>query len=178
MSGEGNSKTQLASSVQGEWRYEALNNDASQGVIDLILPIQQKEFGVNVNLSDQPDLLDLEGCYWQTGGGFWGAIRQQEIIGTIGLIRFGAHGGAIRKMFVSKDWRGGAFGIASQLLDILIDNCKRTGITDLYLGTVEVLKGAHRFYEKNGFSRIAVEDLPADFPRMAVDTVFYHLHIL
>jgi hypothetical protein len=34
---------------------------------------------------------------------------------------------------------------------------------------------AHRFYERNGFLRLAPADLPAAFPRMPVDTQFYAL---
>jgi len=30
-----------------------------------------------------------------------------------------------------------------------------------------------RFYEKNGFAQVPVEDLPTEFPRMAVDSIFY-----
>ncbi|XHR98338.1 hypothetical protein ACFJIV_24075 [Mucilaginibacter sp. UC70_90] len=50
-------------------------------------------------------------------------------------------------------------------------------MTDIYLGTVEMLKAAHRFYEKNGFTRLAKQDLPESFPLMAADTIFYQLHL-
>ena len=36
---------------------------------------------------------------------------------------------------------------------------------------------AQRFYEKNGFRRVAVEELPPGFPRMPVDQVFYRLDL-
>jgi RimJ/RimL family protein N-acetyltransferase len=45
------------------------------------------------------------------------------------------------------------------------------------LGTTERFHAAHRFYERNGFKRIAVIDLPATFPRMAVDTRFYRRYL-
>jgi ubiquinone/menaquinone biosynthesis C-methylase UbiE len=41
-------------------------------------------------------------------------------------------------------------------------------------GFLARIVAAHRFYEKNGFSRIAMELLPAAFPRMPLDTRFYH----
>ena len=85
--------------------------------------------------------------------------------------------GAIRKMFVKKEFRGKELGVAQQLLNTLIEHCRELGITDLYLGTVDMLKAAHRFYEKNGFNRINAEDLPSYFPRMMADNVFYHLHL-
>jgi GNAT superfamily N-acetyltransferase len=163
--------------MQAELRYQRIGNEWSPQVIDLILPIQQIEFNVPITLKEQPDLLDIDKNYGQSGGGFWGAIQEEQIVGTIALIPFGNDGGAIRKMFVRKEFRGKEFGVAKQLLDVLITYCRTAGIKDLYLGTVEILKAALRFYEKNGFTRISMQDLPIAFPRMEVDTVFYHLHI-
>lgn len=152
-------------------------NDACQQVIDLILPIQQIEFNVPVTAEDQPDLRDLERNYHQGGGGFWGAFLDGELVGTIALINTGHHAGAIRKMFVKKEFRGKELGLAQALLETLLAYSRQAGITDLYLGTVEQLKAALRFYERNGFVQIPAADLPAYFPRMAVDTLFYHLEI-
>jgi GNAT superfamily N-acetyltransferase len=154
-----------------------LTNDYCQRIIDLILPIQQIEFNVPITLEGQRDLLDIETNYIRPGGGFWGAIHEGELIGTIALMDTGHSAGAIRKMFVKKEFRGKELAIAQQLLAILIEYCNKKGITDLYLGTVDVLKAAHRFYERNSFQRIKVEDLPSYFPRMMADNVFYHLHL-
>jgi GNAT superfamily N-acetyltransferase len=158
--------------------YGPIGNSLSPQVIDLILPIQQLEFNVPTNLAAQPDLLDIERYYRQSGGGFWGAMdAQQQVVGTIALIRFQKDAGAIRKMFVKKEFRGKEFGVASRLLGMLIGHSRENGIKDLYLGTVDVMKAALRFYEKNGFTRIDKQDLPASFPLMKVDTLFYHLHL-
>ncbi|MCF0058385.1 GNAT family N-acetyltransferase [Dyadobacter sp. CY356] len=152
------------------------NSHAAQ-VIDLILPIQQIEFGVPITLKDQPDLLDIETSYHATGGNFWGVIYDEKVIGTIALIGIGNGQGVIRKMFVNKDFRGKEFGLAKQLLDNLIEYCKSENITDLYLGTVDLLKAAMRFYERNHFMKIEKKNLPAAFPIMSADNVFYHLEI-
>jgi GNAT superfamily N-acetyltransferase len=154
-----------------------LTNEYCQQIIDLILPIQQIEFNVPITLDGQRDLLDIETHYIRPGGGFWGAIHEGELIGTIALMDTGHSAGALRKMFVKKEFRGKELGVAQQLLTILIGYCNKQGITDLYLGTVEMLKAAHRFYERNSFRRIKVEDLPPYFPRMVADNVFYHLHL-
>jgi GNAT superfamily N-acetyltransferase len=154
-----------------------LSNTWCQPIVDLILPIQQIEFNVPITLEGQRDLLDIETNYIRPGGGFWGAIHEGELVGTIALMDTGHAAGAIRKMFVKKEFRGKETGIAQQLLNILIACSKEKGITDLYLGTVDMLKAAHRFYERNGFQRLKAEDLPAYFPRMMADNVFYHLHL-
>ncbi|MBB6129610.1 GNAT family N-acetyltransferase [Mucilaginibacter lappiensis] len=154
-----------------------LNNDYCEQIIDIVLPIQQIEFNVPITIQDQPDLLDIEKNYHQTGGGFWGAKHNELLVGTIGLIAFEEHAGAIRKMFVRKDYRGKEWGTAQLLLDTLLDYCRQNQITDIYLGTVEVLKAAHRFYERNGFSRLSKAELPKSFPVMSADTIFYQLHL-
>jgi len=152
-----------------------LKNSDSQDIIDIILPIQQLEFGVPITLADQPDLHDIEDYYIKKGGGFWGATIGGELCGTIALLRFNEKEGAIRKMFVKKEYRGKEFGIASLLLGQLINYSKENGIENLYLGTVDILKAAIRFYEKKGFVQIEKSQLPSDFPLMAPDNVFCHL---
>ncbi|MBT1686308.1 GNAT family N-acetyltransferase [Dawidia soli] len=156
---------------------DPLGNDRSREVIDIILPIQQLEFNVPVTLEAQPDLLQLEEVYHGSGGGFWGAQYNGQLVGTIGLIAFAGPAGAIRKMFVRKEFRGRELGIAQQLLDTLVTCSRQRGLQALYLGTVSQLHAAIRFYERNGFRRIEKQDLPPAFPVMAVDTVFYYLDL-
>jgi len=50
-------------------------------------------------------------------------------------------------------------------------------IYDLYLGTVDLLKAAHRFYERNGFQRISKDDLPSYFPTMMGENIYYQLSL-
>lgn len=159
------------------FKIQSLTNDHSQHAVGLILPIQQLEFGVPITIYDQPDLLDIDAYYIQPGGGFWGAFKDDELIGTIALINAGHKTGVIRKMFVKKEYRGKEIGVAQQLLNSLLGFSKAKKLTDLYLGSVDPMKAAHRFYERNGFQRIKPDDLPGIFPRMALDTIFFHLHL-
>ncbi|MGE4481106.1 GNAT family N-acetyltransferase [Acidocella sp.] len=149
----------------------------TQGVVDLIIPIQQDEFGVPVTLQDQPDLLKIP-AFYQTGrGGFWVAQAQGRVIGSIALKAFGTSSAGLRKMFVAAPWRGKESGVAQALLDHALAHARATGTDDIILGTVAYLRAARRFYEKNGFLPVAPEALPADYPRMAVDTLFYRLRL-
>lgn len=152
-------------------------NDYSDQIIDLILSIQQKEFGLTITINQQPDLLDLETNYHQGGGNFWGAFLGGKLIGTIAMINCGHNSACIRKMFVKKEYRGKDPGTAQQLLNTLLQYCSQKEITDIYLGTVHQLKAAHRFYERNGFTPLAVADLPPYFPLMTTDNMFYQLHL-
>jgi putative acetyltransferase len=146
-------------------------------VSQLIINIQRGEFNVPITLADQPDLAIIPEFYQINRGNFWVALNDEnEVIGSIALIDMGGHEGAIRKMFVKKEYRGKGFGIAQKLLDGLIDWSKNHDINALYLGTIERLQAAIRFYECNGFTFIEKQNLPTTFPLMPVDTHFYEVH--
>lgn len=81
----------------------------------------------------------------------------------------------MRKMFVAKDYRGKEWNTAAILLQMALEWAKSKGTTDIYLGTTEKFKAAHRFYEKNKFREIKADELPAHFPRVHVDNKFYRL---
>lgn len=143
------------------------------GVAQLIVPIQRDEFGFSITLEDQPDLSDIRGFYQQGNGNFWVALVLGEVVGSIALRDLGNGQGALRKMFVQKLYRGPQYAVAQRLLETLFDWCKVRGVREVYLGTTEAFRAAHRFYEKHGFERVDRDALPAAFPFMAVDTRFY-----
>lgn len=159
-------------------QVELLDNTYSDAVIAIVLPIQQLEFNVPITLADQPDLLDIENSYAANGGAFWGAKVNGELVGTIAIIKYDHDSVAVRKMFVKKEFRGGELQIARRLLETLISYSRENGLNNLYLGTVNILKAAMRFYEKNGFEQVPAEDLPSRFPRMAADNTFYKLTLI
>ncbi|MEI7582510.1 GNAT family N-acetyltransferase [Runella sp.] len=145
-----------------------------QPIIDLILDIQQNEFNVPITLEDQPDLLIIPDFYCQNAGDFWIATTSEnQLIGTIALIDIGNGMGALRKMFVHRDFRGKELGVASLLLNTLLAHCRIHYMNAIYLGTNPRLQAAMRFYEKNGFVQLPKETLPPQFPLMTVDSIFY-----
>lgn len=146
-------------------------------VLDLILPIQQVEFGIAVSIEDQPDLLDIPHFYQTGAGNFWLASNADTVLGSIALLDIGAAQVALRKMFVAANFRGREYGVASKLLQHAVAWAKAHELRDIFLGTTEQFHAAHRFYEKNGFQKIAQQALPPNFPVMQVDTVFYHLSL-
>lgn len=145
----------------------------AQAVVDLVLSIQQSEFGIPITLEAQPDLQDIPGFYQRENGGFWVAESQGAVIGTIALLDIGNRQAALRKMFVAESHRGPEHGVARQLLATLLEWCRSRGISEIYLGTTGAFLAAHRFYEKNGFKELSKRELPPAFPVMAVDTKFY-----
>lgn len=156
---------------------QSLDNAFSDQAIDLILTIQQKEFNIPITIDDQPDLRQIESFYKASGGNFWGAFIDGELVGTIALVKFDENAGAIRKMFVKKEFRGKELNIAQKLLEVLISYCYQNRINEIFLGTITVLKAALRFYEKNHFTVIDKEKLPVRFPLVNADNVFYCLNL-
>lgn len=160
------------------FRIQPFRPGLERQVLDLILPIQQVEFGVPITAGDQPDLARIPEVYQAGRGGFWVGLYGDRVVGTLGLLAFGqapGGGGALRKMFLHRDARGG--GLAQALLDTALDHAQQQDLPGLWLGTLPQMGAAHRFYERNGFRRIGAEALPPAFPRMAVDTVFYALEL-
>ena len=158
-------------------KIETYTEKYKAAVAELILNIQNNEFNVPVTLNDQPDLLDIESYYLKQHGNFWIALDDEKLIGTIALIDIDNAQGALRKMFVHKDHRGKEKGVGQLLLNTLVDWCREKDIDEIYLGTVEQLYAAKRFYLKNGFEQIAKEALPGNFPLMQVDTEFFKLRL-
>lgn len=144
-------------------------------VIGLICGIQQNEFDLPITEADQPDLRSI-GDYYQHGvGDFWVALDGNQVIGTIALLDIGGQRGALRKMFVDRNYRGNEKGVARSLLKNLLDSSREKGAREIFLGTTSQFAAAHRFYEKNGFQEIRQSDLPERFPVMKIDSKFYQM---
>jgi N-acetylglutamate synthase-like GNAT family acetyltransferase len=147
----------------------------AESVVDLVLTIQQQEFGVPITADEQPDLLNVSAHYQRARGNFWVASDNGRIVGTIGLLDVGDAYGVLRKMFVAASHRG--TGVAAELLQTCLAWARRARMTEVLLGTTERMKAAHRFYEKRGFVEVTAASLPSSFPRMRVDTKFYRYHL-
>ena len=147
-------------------------------IMDLILDIQRNEFEIPISKDDQPDLSDIPNFYQSGNGNFWVAMNaKNQIIGTIALIDIGNQQGALRKMFVKKNYRGRTYNVANLLLQKLVEWAQQRNMNEIYLGTTGKFLAAHRFYEKKGFLQIDKNALPNTFPIMKVDTKFYQMAI-
>jgi N-acetylglutamate synthase-like GNAT family acetyltransferase len=143
-------------------------------VLAAILSIQRDEFGFAISANDQPDLVDIAAFYQTDAGQFWVALSEGAVVGTIALKDIGDGRAALRKMFVLPSARGGgSAGVATRLLETLLDHARHTGLQEILLGTTDRFLAAHRFYEKNEFVRMDEAALPSSFPRMSLDTRFY-----
>lgn len=142
-------------------------------LIELILSIQQREFGIAIGLHDQPDLLDISGFYQHGLGNFWLALHDGVVIGSIALLDIGNDRVVLRKMFVAAPYRAKSHGVAQHLLDELLDWCELKQVREIYLETSAHFVADQRFYRRNGFNEVAKAELPTRFPLMAMDSVFF-----
>lgn len=154
-------------------RIEPYTDGYKQQIVDLISTIQREEFNIPITPEEQPDLQQISGFYQKDNGNFWLAITDAGVVGTIALLDIDNHQGALRKMFVHKDYRGKEHGTGQLLLNTLLTWAQQKRFAEIYLGTTAKFLAAHRFYEKNNFKEVEVPELPASFPRVAVDVKFY-----
>ncbi len=163
--------------LSNEIRINEFSLEYQEEILNLIVTIQQKEFGIAITAEDQPDLCSIREFYQKGAGNFWVALFNDKVIGTISLLDIGHGRAALRKMFVDKAYRGERYQVAFRLLDTLLKWAELKKIKEIYLGTTSKFLAAHRFYEKNGFWKIDKTALPGAFPVMKVDTRFYKFEL-
>jgi GNAT superfamily N-acetyltransferase len=82
-------------------------------IIELILRIQNFEFEINIQLHEQPDIEDITTYCQASGGNFWLALDEnQMLIGTIGIQAFNNNIAILKKFFVNSEYRGHKIGKA------------------------------------------------------------------
>jgi len=144
--------------------YEICEYDGGRDpeVAALILTIQRVDVGLYVAIEEQPELLDLAGAYRH--GGFWVAVAGGQIVGTIGMMRYGTSG-VLKKLFVRQDYRGPG-GPAHGLYEKAIDWAAVHALAAIFLDTPSVATRSHAFYHRRGFRLAPRRDLPDgyDFP--------------
>ncbi len=142
-------------------------------IIKFVTEIQKDEFKIPVTDDINIGILKAEDEYcFNHSCNFWYAVDANgTIIGSIGLKKINKVDAEMKKFFVSKAYRGK--GVAKKLFSTLISAAAKHKFKNIYLGTVDTLQAARRFYEKSGFISIDVSGLPAEFIKCDLDTVFY-----
>lgn len=148
------------------------------GVVSLVLGIQNDEFHLDLSLSDQKDLTDIDAYYGKRGGVFLVAEASAEVIvGTIGLMRLRNDLGVMKKFFVAADYRGKGRGVAMALYEKFIESARSKGVTQVILDTPSVAVRSHGFYRSAGFVQIDRSELPMSYDFPERDTLFFQLRL-
>ena len=103
---------------------------------------------------------------------YWVALHNEIVAGTVAVSAEGKYA-VLKRMMVKKEFRGEALGVSKQLLQTAIDWCLTSNILPIYLGTMTQFKAAQAFYSKHGFEPISVQELPSDFVKNPVDSLFF-----
>lgn len=142
-------------------------------IINFIENIQKNEFSIAITPEINSSILKAEtDFYFNHSYNFWYAVNSAgTIIGSIGLKKTDSKNAEIKKFFVHAQYRGK--GVSQKLMQVLIKAAVKHHFKYLYLGTVDILKGAQRFYDKSGFTRISSNQLPKKFDKCPLDSVFY-----
>eukprot|EP00803_Ostreobium_quekettii_P005823 evm.model.scf_128EXC.12 EVM.evm.TU.scf_128EXC.12 scf_128EXC:98252-99040(-) len=111
-----------------------------------------------VEESMRGDLADISGHYRESlGKGFWVAVIEGEVVGTVALDVWGGEGrqaggkpiGELRRLAVSQECRGRGTGAA--LTRHVLSEARRMGYSEVRLTTSTGVYKARRLYDKLGF---------------------------
>ncbi|MEH7549438.1 GNAT family N-acetyltransferase [Neobacillus vireti] len=147
-------------------------------VINLILHVQNVEYGVGISVEEQPDILDIQSNYISDGGNFWIALNGNgEVVGSIGLQKKTNEVAVLKKFFVYKDYRGKEFGVGTGLYKALLDFANKQGFSKVILDTPSIATRSHSFYKKVGFKEIVKEDLEIKYDYPDRDSLIFELDL-
>ncbi len=146
-------------------------------IITMIETIQKGVFSLPITDDINACILRAEeDFYYNNSYNFWYATDDNgSIIGSVGLKKIEGHNAEIKKFFVHQPYRGK--GVALKLMNSLIKAALKHRFKTLYLGTVDTLHAAERFYKKYGFVRITKQDLPSGFETCSLDTIFFKVTV-
>ena len=148
-----------------------------QAISDLIVNNHKTTTDIPTNHDIQLNSLDITDDYSKGSSGFWVAVADEKVVGSIALLDITNNAAAMQKLVFTEHHWDTETGVASKLFSHLFYEAQMCGIRDIFLGTRADLTDAHRLYEKHGFIRDSTTDLPSRFPIVSIDSHFYHKSI-
>ena len=149
-----------------------------EAIIALVLHCQNDGTRPIVSVDEQPELLCIKEKYIDTGGSFWVAKKDGEVIGSIGLMVCDDQLAILKKFFVYEPYRGAPHHLGQRLYQTLLDFAKSRGIRKIILDTPKNTDRAHKFYEKAGFRKIGKDQLSMTYSYPYEDSDFFCLDII
>ena len=155
--------------------YEIVRYDGgcNPEIAAFILTIQRDDVGLNVPINEQPELRNIAHAYRH--GGFWLAISDGEIVGTVGVVRYGSSG-ILKKLFVRHDYRGRG-GPSHCLHAKAVSWAQTLGLNAMYLDTPSVATRSHGFYRRKGYQIVDRSELPQEYAFPDRDSLIFKLDI-
>lgn len=144
-------------------------------VIALVLHCQNDGTRPLVTVEDQPELLCIREKYMENSGNFWVAADGGRIAGSIGLMNFGNGIAVLKKFFVYEPYRSAPHHLGRRLYDEMIRFAGENGIRAIYLDTPKNTDRAHHFYERAGFKKVGIGQIPISYDYPYQDSDFFCL---
>ena len=95
----------------------------------------------------------LQAYYGEHLGGFWVAVRDNELVGMFGLEDAGSDAMELRRMYVHPNAR--RIGLGSAMLRFAENECRNFRKCKMMLSTSELQPAALLLYEANGYQHTA-----------------------
>lgn len=150
------------------WIIQVPRREAVAEVVTFVDSARRALFPLLANSPMPKDLAHFEATYLDGGGHFLEARDQGRLVAGIGYLPYdhrfrqldyhGKHVVEIVRLFVLPEYR--RHGLAAALFLALRERAIDAGVECLYLHTHPFLPGAIRFWERQGFAVIDVEDDP------------------
>ena len=126
-------------------------NRYNEKVNDFIISVFVEEFGFEECRKELEEQNNIE--YIENGGNLWITLDEDEnIIGTIALVKHSDKEAELKKLYVRKDYRGK--GLSKELYSKVMETTKEKEYNRIFLGTYDKLETAINFYIKRGFTKI------------------------
>jgi N-acetylglutamate synthase-like GNAT family acetyltransferase len=144
-----------------------------QPAIDRMMEEIQSEYSEKITTSRSTKINE---AYKLPNQKYWVALEGETVAGTIGLVLISNHNAVVKRMMVHPAYRGEK-GVSKALLLKSFEWGRSYAMKKVYLGTMAQFVAAQKFYTKNGFKEIALDDLPVDMPVNTMDSIHYVLEL-
>lgn len=133
------------------YKIKEFEDRYNEKVNDFIISIFVEEYGFEECRKELERQNNYE--YIEKGGNLWIALDDDDnVIGTIALIKHSDEDAELKKLYVRKDYRGK--GLSKELYSRVMEITKQQEFNRIFLGTYEKLENAVNFYLRRGFKRI------------------------
>lgn len=133
------------------YKIKEFEDRYNEKVNDFIISIFVEEYGFEECRKELERQNNYE--YIEKGGNLWIALDDEDnVIGTIALVKHNNEEVELKKLYVRKDYRGK--GLSKELYSRVIDTTKENDFNRIFLGTYEKLETAINFYLRRGFKKI------------------------
>ncbi len=123
----------------------------------LLSPPQMRDtFEAYISRSLSEEMDRINEYYGDRNGGFWVAVRTEEVVGMFGLEPASSDALELRRTYVAPSAR--RTGIARSMLGFAEEECRRRKVRRLELSTSELQPAAIEFYKDAGY-QLLQEDI-------------------